>query len=222
MEINHLSDQALADELKRRKEAKKGQKDAFKQLSNEIVPTILDRLQAWSEEGKKIKQEVYNNLRDLIDLKFAAFEVKSDQQSHTFSTSTGESITIGYNVTPGFDDTVHMGIAKVREFINSLVKDQDSAVLVKQITKLLKANAKGELDPKRVLELHQLAQDYNDIGLIEGVNIIQESYQPKRSNWFIKASVKNAQGIEEHVPLSMAAFPFEDGFDLSNLLKTNE
>lgn len=217
LDITKLTDQQIKDELAKRAKAKVSKKEEYKNLIPEVLPDVFAKLKDLSEHISKVKAETYKDLKALVELKFDAYDVKSDQQSHTFSDKDC-SVTIGYNVNAGYDDTVYMGIAKVREFIKKLVTDADTAYLVNQINRLLKINKDGNLDPKRVLELRQMALERNDAELIEGVQIIEDAYQPKRSSWFIKASFKNDVGIEVSLPLSIAAADFPKGFDLTYLL----
>ena len=218
--LEKLSHDELLAELKRREEKKNKDKEAYKQLCNEVTPQLFEKLRAYAEATAALKAEVYTGLKNLIELKFSAYNIKTDQQSHTFSSDEGESITIGYNVVRGYDDTAALGVAKVKEFINSLATDEKSAKLINQITKLLRPSAKtGDLDPRRVMELRQMTKDFNDANFIEGVEIIEAAYNPKRSSWFITASFKNGVGLEETLPLSISAAPFPKDFDLSFLLR---
>ena len=219
MDLSKLSAQELKNELAKRAKESQGQKQAFKELSNETVPLLFERLKKWSDEGRELKALIFANSKELIELKFEAFGIKSDQQSHTFSSDQGQSITIGYNINAGYDDTVWLGVAKVKEFINSQIKDDTTAKLVNQINRLLRPDSKGNLDPKRVLELKQMANEYNNLDFLEGVETIENAYKPKRSSWFIKASHKNQVGIDQNLPLAISTLDFPAGFDLSFLLQ---
>lgn len=218
VDLSKLSEDALAAELRRRQTKKNENKEAFKTFSNEITPVLFKELRECSETMSKLKAKVYRDLKDLIELKHEAYGIKSDQQSHTFSSDNGESITIGYNVVRGYDDTAMLGVAKVKQFIASLATDEKTAKLVNQITRLLKPTKTGDLDPRRVMELRQMTQEFSNADFIEGVEIIEKAYNPKRSSWFITASFKNGVGIDESLPLSIAAAPFPKDFDLSFLL----
>lgn len=222
MDLSKITAQELKNELARRAKEKESVKQAYKNLSNETVPGLFERLKKWSEDGKELKALIYANLKDLIELKFEAYGIKSDQMSHTFTSDDGQSITIGYNVNAGYDDTVWLGVAKVKEFINSQIKDDTTAKLVNQINRLLRPDKKGNLDPKRVLELKQMANEYNNLDFIEGVETIENAYKPKRSTWYIKASFKNGVGIEENLPLAISTIEFPKEFDLSFLLPESE
>ena len=215
--LAELTDQQIKEELAKRLADKQQKKDEYKELVKEVLPDVFKKLKELSEKISNVKAETYIDLKALIGLKFDAYDVKSDQQSHTFSDQEC-SITIGYNVNAGYDDTVFMGVAKVREFIASQVKDEATAKLVNQINRLLKINKDGSLDPKRIMELRQMANEYNDVNFIEGVQIIEDAYRPTRSSWFIKCSYKNDCGIEVNLPLAIASAEFPNGFDLSFLL----
>lgn len=217
IDLTTLSEQDLKNELAKRAKATASKKEEYKNLVPQVVPDVFAKLNSLSNFISQVKAEVYADLKALVQLKFDAYDTKSDQQSHTFSNDEC-SVTIGYNVNAGYDDTVYMGIAKVRAFIASQVKDEATAKLVNQINRLLKINKDGNLDPKRIMELRQMANEFNDVNFIEGVQIIEEAYHPKRSSWFIKASYKNKTGIDVNLPLSIAATDFPNDFDLTYLL----
>lgn len=217
MDLSKLSAQELKEELAKRAKAQQTKREEYRNLIPEVLPEVFAKLKTLSEQISKVKAETYNDLKALIGLKFDAYDVKSDQQSHSFSDKNC-TITIGYNVNAGYDDTVYMGVAKVREFIKSQVKDEPTAKLVNQINRLLKINKDGNLDPKRIMELRQMANEYNDVNFIEGVQIIEDAYLPKRSSWYVKASFKNDVGIEVNLPLSIASADFPKDFDLTYLL----
>src|SRR5690606_11301236 len=147
-------------------------------LIPQVLPNVFAKLKEVSEMLSEVKKLTYEELKALIELKFEAYDVKSDQQSHTF-TDENCSITIGYNINPGYDDTVYMGVAKVREFLKKQVHNEDSAFLVDKLYRLLKMNKDGNLDPKRVLEIRQMAEEKNDVDLLEGVQIIEDAYQAR-------------------------------------------
>lgn len=217
VDLTKLSDQQIKEELAKRASAKVRKKEEYKNLIPDVLPDVFAKLKGLSEHISKVKAETYKDLKALIQLKFDAYDMKSDQQSHTFSDKDC-TITIGYNINAGYDDTVYMGVAKVKEFIGSQVKDEPTAKLVNQINRLLKINKDGNLDPKRIMELRQMANEYNDVSFIEGVQIIEDAYHPKRSSWYVKASFKNNVGIEVSLPLSIASADFPKDFDLTYLL----
>ncbi len=183
---------------------------AYKELVTESLPKALGKLINLSEEISDVKTGIFKDLSNILALKHEVYDVKPTQQSHTFSLENGEGITLGLRVTDGWDDTVNEGVAKVREFLNSLAKDQESAMLVAGINKLLKKDAKGNLKANRVIELKNLADDFNSDAFTDGVNIIQNAYRPQRSCYFIEANTVDAIGNKQNIPLSISAVGFSE------------
>ncbi len=218
LDLKNLSEKELRAELLKRQNAKANIKATLEDLKTETIPLYFEQLKKWSDEGVLLKAHIFKEIKSMLQMKLEAYDEKTDQKSHTFTTKEGTSIIIGYNENAGYTDDVYLGVAKVKSFINSLISDKKTATLVNQINRLLRPDKKGNLDPKRVLELKQMANDYNDISLIEGVEIIENAYTPKLSSWYIKASFKNNVGIEQNLPLSMSSIPFPEEFDLSFLL----
>lgn len=209
-----MTEAELKAELKRREEAKVEDRKAYKELSNETVPGIMDDLKALSDAIQTVKLRVFQDVTGLLELKDKAYGIKDEQRSHTFSTDQGDSITLGYRVNDGWDDTMGAGIAKVNKFLESLAKDEDSARLVKTINNLLKKDAKGNLKSSRVIELAKVTEDFNNAEFTDGVKIIMESYKPVASCYFIEATTKNANGKDVNIPLSISAVDFPEGTEL--------
>ena len=61
----------------------------------------------------------------------------------------------------------------------------------------------GNLKASRVLQLQKMAEETGDERFIEGVRIIQESYQPTPSKDYIRAAVRDESGAWVPIPLSM-------------------
>lgn len=212
--IDQMTDQEIQEEMKRRQAAKENDRKAYKELVNETVPGILETLKYVSEELQAAKLAAFEGVTGLLELKEKAYGIKDEQRSHTFTTENGDSITLGYRVNDGWDDTVGAGIAKVNKFLETLSKDDDSAFLVKAVNRLLKKDTKGNLKSSRVVELNQLAQERNDELFNDGVDIIMKAYKPVQTCFFIEASTKNAEGKDINLPLSISAVDFPEGTQL--------
>ncbi len=206
--IKQLSDAQLKAELKRRNHAKKEERKAYKELVKQELPKNIDVLLHASEKLAEAKTEVFINLLSLVKMKIDVFGVKSNQQSHTFSLPNGDSITIGYRVIDNWDDTVNEGVSKVNEFISSLAKDEDTGKLVDAVNRLLKKDAKGQLKANRVVELRNLADEFDNALFSDGVDIITKSYKPVRSVYFIDASIVDQTGAKNNIPLSISSVNF--------------
>ena len=135
-------------QLKAQEEAEKRQREAdistYKALVSQTVEDNFPVLQAVSSELAAQKRSIRNAFATVVDLKSSLYGVKDGQRSHQFINSEGtRRITIGFNVIDNYDDTVDAGIAKVKEYISSLARDEQSKILVETVLKLLSKDSRG-------------------------------------------------------------------------------
>ena len=198
---------AAFKEAKQKKEAeakRKADREAYTALVDETIETVMPRLMNISDEIARRKTEAAEAFRGALEMKAELFGVKDDQKSHTFTNSEGtKRIIIGHYTLDNYRDTVDEGVAMVKGYIESLAKDDASRSLVKAILKLLSRDSMGNLKAQRVLQLRQLAEETGDDRFIEGVRIIQESYQPTPSKEYVRAAVRGENGGWKPVALSM-------------------
>ncbi len=198
---------AAFKEAKQKKEAeakRKADREAYTALVDETIETVMPRLMNISDEIARRKTEAAEAFRGALEMKAELFGVKDDQRSHTFTNSEGtKRIVVGHYVLDDYRDTVDEGIAMVKGYIESLAKDDESRTLVKTILRLLSRDSTGTLKAQRVLQLRRLAEETKNERFIEGVRIIEESYQPTQSKDYIRAAVRSKSGVWVPVPLSM-------------------
>jgi len=190
---------------------------AYKETVKETVPELIQTLLSISQTLSKVKFDLFQGLNILLEMKSEVYDIKQGQQGHSFSDDQGNGITYGFRVVDGWDDTVNAGIDKIKEVIDSMAKDDNSAKLVTTINKLLKKDAKGQLKSSRVLELRQLAEEFNDEKFKDAVEIIQDAYKPVRSAFFIEAYTTNPQGKKVFIPLSITAVDFPEGTNIQEI-----
>ena len=179
---------------------------AYKSSVDEFCRSKFNRLQALSEEMRRLKEEVFGDAETLIALKDELFRTKSDRHSNQFTTSDGKiTVALGYRTNDGWDDTVNVGVDKVKTFIKSLAKDEDSAALTEMVMNLLAKDRKGNLKASRVLQLREIARKSGYPQLIEATDIIQNAYRPVDTCQFISVSYKDDKGLTQTLPLPMAA-----------------
>ncbi len=197
---------ALFEEIKkeeREKEKRKAEaRETYKNLVAETVERNFKKLEGVSEMLSQVKKAVYEDFKTALEMKAELFGVKENQQTHTFTTAEGLTITIGHRVTDNFDDTVHAGIEKVKGYI-SKVTAGEKAELEELINLLLKKDKNGNLKASRVLELERIAEKINDEELKDGVQIIKEAYKPTKTSTFIEAYYKDEHGKKVYLPLSI-------------------
>ena len=195
-------------EAEERAEKQKRENDiaAYRNSVDEFCRGKFARLQALSDEMRRLKEEIFNDAETLITLKEELFRTKCDRRSDTFTTSDGRiTISLGNRTNDGWDNTVEVGIAKVKEYLQSLAKDEDGAKMFEVVMKLLAKDRKGNLRAGAMIQLEQHARRFGDPLFIEGVEIIRQSYRPVDSCQFVSASWKDDHGIRHTLPLSLAA-----------------
>ena len=194
-----------AQAKKKAKEQAKRDREAYKELVDETIEEASIRLQAVSHHIKTDKQNILNDFRRVIDMKSEVLKLKKDgQRTDTFTNSAGDKrITVGYYETDGYRDTVEDGIAIVKEYIEGLANNEETKALVKMVLRLLARNAQGTLKASRIVQLRKIAEESGNERFMEGVQIIEEAYQPAISKQFIRAEVKNDNGAWIAIPLGM-------------------
>lgn len=194
-----------AQAVKNAKEQAKRDREAYRDLVDETIERAIPSLECLSQGIKETKQSILNEFRSVIDMKADVLKLKKDgQRSDTFTNSAGDKrIKVGVYVTDGYRDTVEDGIAIVKEYIEGLASDAKTQSLVKMVLRLLARDAKGTLKASRVVQLRKIAEESGNERFMEGVQIIEESYQPAISKQFIRAEVKNENGAWVCIPLGM-------------------
>ena len=194
----------LAKEKKAAEAKRKSDREAYTELVDETIAAVMPELTNISEAIAQKKSAAAEAFRGALEMKAELFGVKDDQQSHTFTNSEGTMrITIGHYMLDNYRDTVNEGIAMVKTYIESQARDDASRALVKAILRLLSRDEAGNLKASRVLQLQKMAEKTGDERFIEGVRIIQESYQPMPSKDYIRAAVRDESGAWVAIPLSM-------------------
>lgn len=187
-------------------EKARADREQYRQLVDDEIERSIPVLEEISGRIKESKQRVMDNFKTILEMKGDLFKtkLKEDQRSHTFTNSKGNKrITLGVYVTDGYRDTVEDGIAIVKEYIESLAKDDKTRSLVSMVLRLLARDAKGALKASRIVQLRKVAMETGDDRFMEGVRIIEESYQPEVSKQFIRAEIKNENGMWKPIPLGM-------------------
>lgn len=197
--------QQLQEKQKEEKRKQREDREEYRKTIDETIPELFIRICHASEVLAHVKKLVFDDTAHLVDLKNLIYGVKDSQQSHTFTTSDGFSLTVGYRVVDGWDDTVSAGVELVKNYLATLAKDENSSKLVGTVMRLLKKDAKGNLKANRVIELQTLASSTDNDDFQKGMAIIMEAYKPKRSATFIEASWRDDNGKDHAVPLSISS-----------------
>lgn len=196
----------LEAEEKAEKARVENEREEYKRLVDASVRSAVGKLQKLSDEMMRVKREVFEEFDTLIRMKNELFRVKLDRKTDTFTTGDGVmSVTLGSRTNEGWDDTVEAGIAKVKEYLGTLAKDDNSAALVETVMGLLAKDRKGALKANKVLELERLAVKSQDKEFLDGIGIIKAAYRPVPTCQFISVETKDEKGNATPLPLSLSA-----------------
>lgn len=177
------------EEAKKEKQVKASARESFKKLSEDFVNANIDSLIHHHEITGIIIEKLWEDYKAILALKAEAYGNKVNEQgSHTSTLEDGSaSITVGYNVSIGFDGTETEGVEKIKDFIKSLSNDEDNVKkLSAAVNTFLKPNSKtGMLNPTKIIELSNLKSEFNDERFDEGLDIIFAAQQRRQNSMFI-------------------------------------
>ena len=208
-EKSNLKAQLEAEE-KTEKDRVKRERETYEQIKNAQVLTTYKQLQEISSNLELAKQKVFENFQAILKMKQELFNLTEEkmltQESHTFTSTDGAvSIMIGHNVIDNWDETVSVGIEGVNQWLNKLIQDENSAMLVGLIRDLMKPNKDGALKANRILDLSKKAAEIGDKELIRHVDMIRDAYRPTKTGTFVKVRYVDEQGQKQWLALSMSA-----------------
>lgn len=197
-----------AEQQKKAAEARaKEMRNTYRDMVDEEIEAAIPELTGISDDIRAVKAKVIENFRSILEMKQEMFQLNGkdmDNKSHTWTNTKGDKrITLGVYVTDGYLDTADDGIAIIREYIESLATDEKSRALVGMVMKLLAKDQKGTLKASRIIQLRKIAEETGDGRFLEGVRIIEDAYSPAISKTFIRAEVKDANGMWKQIPLGM-------------------
>lgn len=217
MDLDKLSASELAEleariEAKKRAEKQKREDDinAYKDTVDEFVRRVYNILVPLSDQLKAAKDTIFKEKDAIVDLKESLYDTKVDRHSNTFTTSDSNiTLSMGYRTIDGWSDDAEAGIAKIKDYMKSLAKDEDGAKQNKIIMELLAKDKKGNLKLSSIVQLEKHANDFGDPLFIEGVKIIKDSYRPKETSQFISLIYRDEHGVKHSVPLSLSRMDIE-------------
>jgi hypothetical protein len=199
----------LAAEERTEKERIKKEKDTYKTLQHEFVEQFFPKLAEIAGSLTLAKAELFDEVKTILDIKKQLYNITDEafaqQQSHSISNANyTKTIILGHNVIDGWDsDLASAGIAKVNDWLTKKMKVENQE-LINIIRDLLKPNKDGLLKANRVMELHTQAEKIGDAELIEAVGIIKEAYRPAKTTTYVKAKMRDDDGRDVWLNLSMS------------------
>ena len=217
MDLDKLSASELAEleariEAKKRAEKQKREDDinAYKDTVDEFVKRVFNMLVPLSDQLKAAKGTIFKEKDAIVDLKESLYDTKVGRHSNTFTTSDSKiTLSMGYRTVDGWSDDAEAGIAKMKDYMKSLSKDENGAKQNKIIMELLAKDKKGNLKLSSIVQLERHANEFGDPLFIEAVKIIKDSYRPQETSQFISLTYKDEHGAKHSVPLSLSRMDIE-------------
>jgi hypothetical protein len=175
-------------EEKKRKTDYSANAQSYKDLSVEFVNRNIDifvhRKNAIDEDINKL----FADYSTILELKAMVYGEKSKlQDSHTSTLPDGSaSITIGNNVSIGFDGTEKIGIQGIKDYIATFAdSDENTTKLTKMVNVLLKPNKLGMLNPSNIIQLNSLRAELESVEFNENLDIIVSAQIRQKSTMFV-------------------------------------
>lgn len=200
----------LQEQEREEKNKVKAERNAYKDLVNEAVPVLFKELQEASNHLARAKKATFDGLKDLINMKAQVYESRQAMYSHSFTTTDGITLIVGNRILENWDDTVTAGIEKVKKYLDTLAKDENSKMLIRIVNKLLAKDEKGNLKSSRVLQLRKEAEATGNKEFIDAISIILDAYKPTMGKTFVSCRYKRQDGVIIDLPLDISAVDEEE------------
>lgn len=195
------ADQRLEAQKRKREE----ELETYRDLVDEQLDHWVVRFRSLTDDMRSTKAEVLDSFLMVIQMKRDLFGLPEEgQRSHMFTNREAtKRIIIGANATDGYLDTVDEGIDMVREYITGLATDDNARTLVDMVLRLLAKDSRGNLKASRVVQLRKIAEEIGAEQFLEGVKLIEDSYQPAMSSTYIRVEEKDQYNNWIAVPLNI-------------------
>ena len=186
---------------------RKSSMEVYNELVDEAISDVLPQYRAASDILKSLKSKTLDTFASVISMKREVLGLAKEegQWSHTFMNSEGTArIILGVNTTDGYRDTVNEGIDLVTRYIKSLATDEKSQQMAGMLLRLLAKDARGSLKAGQVIKLRRYAEESGSEDFMQGVELIEDSYQPSATKMYVRVQVRSDRSGEwTSVPLSV-------------------
>lgn len=180
---------------------------AYTELEAQVIPKLAKAYLNWVEDGKQLKEQMFSELKPLLDLKFeqtefkdaAVFKKLKEQKSITFNLAPFV-LRVGRRAKDTFNHDAKVGLAKIEEYINSQQLDPNVSAL---LISLIEKDNNGNLTPSSILSLQRaIKSDANQDGIsdesfTEGVRLLTKSWKKLMSCFYVEVGQQNNLGKTE-------------------------
>lgn len=161
----------------------------YKELSQEFVNNNIDVFVERHQAIEKDIETLFKDYQAILKIKAEVYGIKVfEQDTHTSTLPDGSaSITIGNNVSIGFDGTEQIGVKMIKEYISTLTDDDENTKkLTEMVNVFLKESKKtGMLNPSNIIKLNSLRPQMNSEKFNEGLDIVVNAQTRVQSTMFV-------------------------------------
>ena len=192
-------------ERKAAAEAERAEREEYRRLAEDSVDEAFVEIKKANEMMRTTKELVMDRFATLMEMRtsYLGASGKTQGQFSFVNRDLTRRIIIGRYKKLSHDATSDVGIAKVKDYLETLGKDEHSQKLVGIILELLSGDDQGKLDADKILQLERYALQFDSPDFTKGVEIIKEALIFDWTKHFFRAEEKDESGAWKNIPLSM-------------------
>lgn len=209
--IANLSTEELRAALEKRekdeKQARVKERQEYEDKRDSFVKLIIAKAIEINGNLQTFKDELHKAFDEHQERLNAYGEIRSNSKGG-FSITTKDGKFRARRIrstTPAWDERSAKALELLSEFLADTVKKRDKKLYEILIT-FIQRNEKGELEYSKVMHLLQHKDKYNDPRWLEGLALIQESYNIQLRGYGYEFFIKNEKtGAWEKVEINFTA-----------------
>jgi hypothetical protein len=204
-QLAKLQEQLAAKQAKARKEKEKA-KVQYERQRDRSIKQITSRARSLSELLKEFKAVISAEMEAQHVALTEYGEIRSNSKGgFSITSSCGTMrVTRTRETEPFWDERGTKAVAMLKEFLEETAKKRDQD-LFKILMSFLARNEKGDLEYAKVFSLLQHRNAFDDPRWIEGLNLLEESFQIYLRAYGYEVKVKNPEGKWDQIGLNFTA-----------------
>lgn len=207
--LEGMSVEQLEAALKKKKEAEKAAEGQKKADFEKRRQAYVDELTMQAEQLSKEIAFFHQHAKALLltfredSRQYAGMIRANSKGGYSIETPTAKAV-LKFQNKMGFDERATLAEELINDFLTSTVKKRDLAIY-ELLMDLLKRDAKGKLEPQRVMEIIKHEDRFEDERWTKAIKLLKESYQIQGSKYYMEFSVKDEDGKWQLLNLNFSA-----------------
>lgn len=197
----------LAEREREEKEARLKEKEAYERDRDAFVMRTIGEVCNLHAELKAFKENLHQSFDEFQEKLNEYGEIRSNSKGgFSITTADGKLRVKRYRSTmPSWDERSEKAMDLIGDFLRDTVKKKDQKLFEILIT-FIQRNEKGELEYAKVMHLLQHKDKYDDPRWVEGLQLIQESYNVQLRGYGYEFYIKDeVTGKFEKVEINFTA-----------------